>query len=238
MATLKVNFVGAELENPIITSAGPSSDTTAKIENMDFAGAGAVVLKSLHPSEEMKRIVPYDLAGPFPEARPTYAHLKAGTMYGMTGPGRPLEMWAEAYRKLSKKMKAPIIGSSIACTLQGHIKVAKFFEEIGAIAHEICVSCPIIVPGQEMGGIECSWNPPLAKAAVGTLKNEIQIPLGVKINPNPLNPIPAFKAMKEAGADFLHLDGTQLGASPIDIETGEPYIPSPEGGFVDGPWTR
>lgn len=235
MTTLKVNFVGTELENPIITSAGPSSDTVAKIENMDLSGAGAVVLKSLHPAEEMKRIVPYDLTGPFPEARSTYAHFKAGTMYGMTGPGRPLEIWAEPYRKLSKKMRAPIIGSSIACTLQGHIKVAKFFEEIGAIAHEICVSCPYNVPGQEMAGIECSWNPPLAKTVVATLKSEIRIPIGVKINPNPLNPLPAFRAMKEAGADFLHLDGTQLGASPIDIETGRPYVPSPDGGFIDGP---
>ena len=235
MATLKVNFVGIELDNPIITSAGPSSDTVDKIESMDMAGAGAVVLKSLHPSEEMKLIIPYDLTGPFPEARPTYAHSKSGTMYGMTGPGRPLEIWAEPYRKLSTKMKVPIIGSSIACTLQGHIKVAKFFEEIGAVAHEICVSCPIIVPGQDMAGIECSWNPPLAKTAVATLKNEIKIPLGVKINPNPLDPISAFRAMKEAGADFLHLDGTQLGASPIDIETGKPSIPSPDGGFIDGP---
>lgn len=238
MATLKVNFVGIELDNPIITSAGPTSDAVTKIENMELAGAGAIVLKSLHPAEEMKRLVPYDLTGNFPEARPTYAHSKTATMYGMTGPGRPLEIWAEPYRKLSKKMKVPFIGSSVACTLQGHIKVAKFFEEIGAAAFELCVSCPIIVPGQEMAGIVCSWNPPLAKTAVAALKNEISIPLGVKINPNPLDPIPLFRAMKEAGADFLHLDGTQLGASPVDIETGRPYIPSPEGGFIAGPGTK
>ena len=48
MAQLKTTFAGLTLNNPIIISSSGLTNSLAKIQKLEEAGAGAVVLKSLY----------------------------------------------------------------------------------------------------------------------------------------------------------------------------------------------
>ena len=47
MADLSTDFVGLKLRNPLIVSSSGLTDSVEKIQKLEKAGAGAVVLKSL-----------------------------------------------------------------------------------------------------------------------------------------------------------------------------------------------
>ena len=47
MTQIKTTFAGLELNNPIIVSSSGLTNTAEKIQKLEAAGAGAVVLKSV-----------------------------------------------------------------------------------------------------------------------------------------------------------------------------------------------
>ena len=47
MADLRTNYLGLELKNPIIVGSSGLTNSVEKIKEIEQAGAGAVVLKSL-----------------------------------------------------------------------------------------------------------------------------------------------------------------------------------------------
>ena len=51
MADLSTNYLGLQLKNPIVVGSSGLTDSVAKIKNLEAAGAGAVVLKSLFEEE-------------------------------------------------------------------------------------------------------------------------------------------------------------------------------------------
>lgn len=47
LADLTCTYMGLELNSPLVVSASPLSDTVSHVRQMEDAGAGAVVLRSL-----------------------------------------------------------------------------------------------------------------------------------------------------------------------------------------------
>ena len=55
MANLKTKYLGLDISNPIVVSSSGLSDTVEKIKDIEEAGAGAVVLKSLFEEQILNK---------------------------------------------------------------------------------------------------------------------------------------------------------------------------------------
>ncbi len=68
MASLKTQYAGLELRNPIIASSSGVTDSVSRIEKLEKSGIGAVVLKSIFEEEiliEMEELIQNMTARPF-----------------------------------------------------------------------------------------------------------------------------------------------------------------------------
>lgn len=125
---LKVKYLGLELENPIIVASSPFTSSVDRIIQMERAGAGAVVLKSVFEEQIMGEAAFLERYNDYPEAA-DYLHGYIGNEY-ING---HLKMIAEAKRKV----RIPIIGS-INCQSEGRwLDYAKSMEEAGVDALEL-----------------------------------------------------------------------------------------------------
>lgn len=75
MAQLKTTFAGLTLNNPIIISSSGLTNSLAKIQKLEEAGAGAVVLKSVFEEQ---------------------INMQAGSMQAMAHP-KPTTTWEHTY---------------------------------------------------------------------------------------------------------------------------------------------
>lgn len=57
MASLRVEFAGLELDNPIMVSAGPLTADIEKVKRLADAGAGAAVTKTGFAKDEYYRSI-------------------------------------------------------------------------------------------------------------------------------------------------------------------------------------
>lgn len=125
---LKVKYLGLELDNPIIVASSPFTSSVDKIIQMERAGAGAVVLKSVFEEQIMGEASFLERYNDYPEAA-DYLHGYLGNEY-ING---HLSMISEA----KKKVRIPIIGS-INCQSEGRwLEYAKSMEKAGADALEL-----------------------------------------------------------------------------------------------------
>ena len=56
MANLSTKYLGLELKSPVIVAAGPYTQTVESLKELEAAGAGAVVLKSIFEEQIEKDI--------------------------------------------------------------------------------------------------------------------------------------------------------------------------------------
>src|SRR4030095_2699475 len=107
---LTTNYLGLSLRSPLVPSASPLSEKMDNVQQMEQAGAAAVVFHSLFEEE---------IDGVAPECR--------------VGPTRYLEHIAQAKHKIG----IPIIASLNCTTLGGWISYARRITEAGADALEL-----------------------------------------------------------------------------------------------------
>lgn len=237
MVSLKTDFAGIELENPLIVAAGSCTRTMDQLKRVEENGAGAVVIKSTLLDEEYcQAITPTN--GLYPEARLNFANLEGIGYFAVSGLSQyPAEKWAEFLEKGRKDIKIPVIACPIAITMDGYIKIAHLFQDAGIDAIQLCFSAPLLAMRKsfeelKMAGYHVSANPNLIYEISKTVKEEVNIPVGAKIVPVGLNFTPSVMAAKKAKLDFIHIC-TVGGAHPgIDVETGKPLSPFKGGAMV------
>jgi len=130
---LSINYLGLKLKNPIIVGSCGLTSSIKKLQSLEKAGAGAIVLKSLFEEQieqekwqEREKNVNY-----YPEIEnyiKAYSSDKSFTKY--------LDLIKEAKKELS----IPVIASINCHTVGSWIDYAKKMEEAGADAIEINIS--------------------------------------------------------------------------------------------------
>lgn len=194
---LSTTYLGLDLSGPIVAAACPANANVEMLKRLEAAGVSAAVMPSLF--EEQIEFEEWQFGGLIDYGAESFA--EAGTYFppmqsDETGSDRYLRT-LEAARK---GVSIPIIGSLNGVSTGGWVQMAKQIESAGASAVELNVySLPTdpTVSGQE---VERAY-----LDLVAAVKEQVQIPLAVKLSPY-FSSLPHFSAqLAKAGADGLVL---------------------------------
>lgn len=189
--------MGLALRSPIVVSACTLSEKTENIVQMEDYGAGAVVLFSLFEEQIRKEEAAYkgvmsETSYAFPEALdyfPDLDEFDLGT-----------DEYLENIRKAKERVDIPIIASLNGITNEGWVDYSKQMEQAGADGIEVNI---FFIPGDiAMTSSEVEQR---YISIIESIKQTVQIPVAVKLNPYFSAMGNMSLRMKNAGADALVL---------------------------------
>jgi len=195
---LTTTYLGLELKNPLVASSTPMTGTLEGARHLEEAGIAAIVLPSVfeeeidHEAMEMQRLVEQG-AGSFAEAL-------SGYFPEFDDYATRTESYLRNITEAKEALSIPVIGSLNGTTNGGWVNYAKRIEEAGADALELNVYLIPTDPDTVGSEIEQRY-----LDLVWEVREQISIPLAVKMGPYfSSTPSMAVKLV-EAGADALVL---------------------------------
>jgi dihydroorotate dehydrogenase (NAD+) catalytic subunit len=213
VADLSTIISSLRLKNPTLLASGIMDEDAGSMQRMIDCGAGAIVTKSIgmQPREGY--------------ANPTVIELDHGLLNAMGLPNPGIDLYGPEMIKL-KKSKTPIIGSIYAADAKDFVTLALKMQQFGASAIELNVSCP----HAKHYGMEVGCDTVLLQEIVSSIKQQIHLPVFVKISPNIMNLVEIAQAAEKANADAIVAINTVKGMK-IDIETAHPILANKIGGY-------
>lgn len=194
---LSTTYLGLPLNNPIVCSSSPLCDELDMVRTMEDMGAGAVILPSLF--EEQLEMESHHLNHGLNLGTESFAeglsYLPDLDSYNL-GPDRYLDH----LRAAREAADIPIIASLNGNTEGGWVRYAKYMEDAGASAIELNIYDVVIDPLKTSSEIEAGY-----VNLVRMLKEQIDIPLAIKLSPY-FSALPnVARRLVNAGADGLVL---------------------------------
>jgi dihydroorotate dehydrogenase (NAD+) catalytic subunit len=213
VADISTTIGALQLKNPTMLASGIMDEDAGSMQRMIHSGAGAIVTKSIgiQPREG------------YPN--PTVLELDYGILNAMGLPNPGIDSYSQEIKKL-KNSKTPIIGSIYGATTDEFTTLAQKMEQYGANAVELNVSCP----HAKKYGLEVGCDTTLLQNIVSTVKQQVRIPVFVKISPNVTNIVEIAQAAESGNADAIVAINTVKGMK-IDIETAQPILANKTGGY-------
>lgn len=194
---LGTQWLGLELKNPFVPSSSPLSKDLGKARQLEDNGAAALVMYSLFEEEiEAEEAMAHDLEafqaighGEASSYLPTHAEL----------PGHR-DKYLEQLRLLKESLDIPVVASLNGTTLGGWVRHARAIEEAGADALELNVYYVAADTAESGPAVEQRVVDILTE-----LRQQISLPIGVKLSPNFSSVGHVARRLEEAGADGLSL---------------------------------
>jgi dihydroorotate dehydrogenase (NAD+) catalytic subunit len=209
---LEVNLCGLKLNSPLILASGILGVSSSTMKRLIDAGLGAITTKSIGPKPRKGY------------KNPSIIEIYPGTFLNSVGLGNPgVDDFLSEIKEI-KETKIPLIVSVFGDTNESYMNVAKKVEAAGADAVEINISCP----HAKVCSIGADTD--LTYELVNDLKQEIRVPLFVKLNPNVTNIGDIAVAAEKGGADAVIAINT-LAAMAIDVNTQRPILSHGSGGL-------
>ncbi|WP_022851075.1 dihydroorotate dehydrogenase-like protein [Limisalsivibrio acetivorans] len=189
MADLKVNYMGLELESPLILGSSTMPKTMDNVKAAADAGAGAVVLKSLFEEELRKQDGGY--GDDFHPEAYEYMQSEAAVVYGA-------KEYLDNIKDAKKASSMPVIASVNCLGGKWWSDFASNIEGAGADALELNISFVPFDVNENPRDVEQRY-----VDVIKEVKSRIKIPVAVKIGQN-FSSIPwTAKQIENAGADAL-----------------------------------
>jgi dihydroorotate dehydrogenase (fumarate) len=208
MKNLRTKYMGIDIENPIIVGASEISTDLDKLKKAEEFGAGAIVYKSLF--EEQIQLENYLLDEKLNEFNDIYGEML--TMHPKITNEGPDE-YLSNIRKAKESLSIPLIASLNAINKNMWIKYAKLLSETGVDGIELnFYQIPSDI-GRE--GID------IEKEQINIVKEirqNISIPISVKLSPDYSNILNFINKLELAGADAMVLFNSFF-QPDIDIDT-------------------
>lgn len=215
MTDVSVSLPGLSMKNPIMPASGTFGFGELYHDLYDYNTLGAIVLKSTTLQAR--------IGNPDPKFYP----LKNGALnaIGLKNPGVD-QVVAEKLPSLSR-FTTPVIGSVAGETEDEFIEVAKKLNQSDIIsALELNVSCPNV----KEGGLTFGVDPKSVERITKRVKEEVTVPVYVKLTPNVTNIVEIAKAAEAGGADGLSLINTVLSMN-FNVTTRKPVLGNVMGGL-------
>jgi len=217
MATLSVNVLGIDFENPFLLASAPP---TAKIESIDKAftlGWGGAVLKTITP-DNLEMI----------EASTRYATWKVGNkVCGFENiellSHLTVQQWLDGIKYLKQKHPTKVQIASIMAPVvkEEWQNLVKTFNQSEVDAFELNFSCPHGMPEKGIG-MAIGTNPEISSMITEWVMEVAQKPVFVKLSPNVTNIAEIAAAVEKAGADGFAAINTVQSLMGVDLDTFEP----------------
>lgn len=212
MADLRVQYMGLDLDNPVVVSSSSLTITPEKVEQCAAAGAGAVVLKSLFEEEIQAEI---DASGDGVQ------HTEAADYIREAHTGAGLARYASLISESRKRVDIPVIASINAASRNWWEDYVPNLVDAGASALELNLSLmPYDYHDDDAKVVDFYIK------AVSAVRSRVSVPIAVKIGPW-FTSIPAMvDKLKWAGADavvlfnrFYQLD---IDINTLSLRSGSP----------------
>lgn len=173
MANLKTSYLGLELKNPIVASSSPLTGSVARARELEAAGVGAIVMRSVF--EEQIRGEIADMYTALEDAGTGAAldYLRADLPMRL-GP----EKYIEDLRSLRRELKIPVIASINCVNPDQWVTFAHRLEIAGADAIELNVYDIPVDPGMTSEDVEARH-----LDLVRAIEAEVKLPVAVKLSP-------------------------------------------------------
>jgi len=172
MADLSTTYMGLKLNSPIIIGSSGLTNNIEKIKEMEQAGAGAVVLKSLFEEQikhDIRRVFAHDdMAGAYTEADDYISNYSKD---------HKVEEYLNLIRGCKEATSFPIIASVNCVSASEWISFSKKIEQAGADALELNV---FVLPSDVSK--DASDYQKLYFDLLSKVKKEIKIPVAMKIS--------------------------------------------------------
>ncbi|MDT8401217.1 MAG: dihydroorotate dehydrogenase-like protein [Bacteroidales bacterium] len=150
MADLTTKYLGLSLSNPIIIGSSGLCDSVDNILDLEKAGAGAVVLKSLF-EEQIMMEVDASLREAYRNDMIYTAKSETLDYIDLHIRERTLSAYIELIKEVKKKVMIPVIASINCVSSAEWTNYANYFEEAGADALELNIA---ILPSDEKTGAD------------------------------------------------------------------------------------
>lgn len=190
MVNLETNFAGLRLKNPLVAGSSGLTNSINKIKEVEEAGVGAIVLKSLFEEQIENHSEKLQLSSEYPEAADyinTYVKLNH------------VDKYLNLIRSAKEETSIPIVASVNCYKLTRWTDFAKSIADAGADALELNV---FLMNAGEYGDnyLEESYLNILRE-----LKGKINIPIVVKMAKNMSNPVGVVQKLKALGTNGVVL---------------------------------
>lgn len=212
MTDMKVNYLGLQLEHPLIVGASPVADSLDGVRRAEDGGAAAIVFRSLFEEQlDTEAMATFSAIESHAEMFAEATHFMPEPTEFKVGP----DQYFESIRRAKQALRIPVIGSLNGTSRGGWLRYASAIEEVGADALELNI---FDVPMNErVSAEEIEME---AVEMVRELRMRIRIPIAVKLSPFHTS-LPHFgAALQDAGADGLVLFN-RFFEPDIDIENLE-----------------
>lgn len=214
MADLSATYMGIKLKNPLILGASNLVTKPDTIKQIEQAGIGAIVYRSLF--EEQIQLESLQMDEELSEYENRNAEMTK-LFPGLEHAGPKEHLYN--VEKLKKSVNVPVFASLNAIYEPTWVEYAKELEKTGVDGLEInlyAVPGYFEVTGQSIEDKQVQ--------IVKAVKNAVKIPVSVKISLFYSNPLNFIKKIDEAGADAYVLFN-RFFQPEIDIEKEEYYYP-------------
>lgn len=219
MANLETTFTGIRFPNPFLISSSPSSINASMIKKAFRAGWGGVVLKTIGmiPTEN-----PCPRMLTLKDGRHKFGVVNIEQISGLTQ-----EQWGKELDDIRAEFPdRPIIASIAANASKSDWQtLVTSLEPHGVNVFEISLSCPITDAEDE---IYLNLDAESFHKVVPWIREVSNLPIWIKLSPEPDAVVGLAKAALDAGADAVVATDTMPGLAGIDLDTFSP-LPSVNG---------
>ena len=210
VADLSTHYLGLKLANPIVVSACPLTAELDVLRRLADFGAAAAVLPSLF-EEQLEQKEPGERQAVTSGARSAGESL--AYFHELREYNRGPDVYLAHLANAKKAVSIPIIGSLNVTTTGDWTRYAKRIQDAGADALELNIYFLVTNPDTTSREVEARY-----VELVSAVRNEISIPLAVKVAPY-FTAFPNLaRRLVEAGADGLVLFNRFLQPN-IDLDT-------------------
>ncbi|MGM0365193.1 MAG: dihydroorotate dehydrogenase-like protein [Actinomycetota bacterium] len=214
MAELNTSYMGIQLKNPIIVGANNLMKNVDNIKRMEEAGAGAVVYRSLFEEQiELEELQLKDEAEEYDER-----HAEMIDVFPNIHHAGPKEHLYQL-KKIREAISIPLIGSLNCINPDVWVEYAKKIEQTGVDAIELNLySVPYDI--QKEGTSIKNGHYEIIKK----VKENLSVPVSVKLSFFYTNPVNVIKTMDGLGADAFVIFN-RLFQPDIDVGSQEHTSP-------------
>ncbi len=219
---LPVDIAGIHFKNPFFVASGPTTKSVAQLRRIEEAGWAAASIKLT--------IDPF----PYVNRKPRYAVFKDRNALCFTTEKRlKTDEGLRLMDNAKKKLKELILMANITYAgddgVEGWVRLAKEFENVGADIIELNMCCPNMSFNLEltMGsehvskartGASLGQQGGAVAEIVRAIKKEVKIPLFVKLTPEGGKVGQIAKEVYEAGADAVGGTSNRMAMPPINLD--------------------
>lgn len=214
---LSVSYLGLRLATPLVVGASPFADYTHTARQIQDAGAGAIVMRSLFEEQ----IYLDELSRSSPPAHPAPGGGQKAVFPALSEYQLSPEQYIGQITDLKTELSIPVIASLNGCRPGGWIDFGRRFEAAGADAIELNLYNFATDPAASALAVEAEL-----LETVRLLRSTVRIPVAVKLQPYYTALGNFVRELERNGVDGVVLFN-RVYQSDVDVDEQEPVTRLP-----------